>query len=56
MTQNFFCNECDIEFRVKHDADEKYYVVTHCPFCGGTLEDDEHYDIEDTDEDQSNGV
>jgi len=50
MNQNFLCSECEIEFRVRFDADEKYYTVTYCPFCGSKLAEEEYYDIEDVDE------
>jgi rRNA maturation endonuclease Nob1 len=46
-----FCSECEIEFHVKHDADERSYPVLFCPFCGIQV-DDEHYDIEDENEDE----
>jgi transcription elongation factor Elf1 len=40
------CNGCNAVFNVKHDLDKKYYKVTHCAFCGESL-DNEEYEVED---------
>jgi hydrogenase maturation factor HypF (carbamoyltransferase family) len=46
-----FCEECEIEFRVKHDADKEYFTVTYCPFCGVQLAVEEQYHFEEQEED-----
>lgn len=50
MNKNLLCEECDVEFRIKHDNNDEIFVPKFCPFCGKPL-DDEEYDIEDEDED-----
>lgn len=47
-----FCEECEIEFKIKHDADTDIYKAKHCPFCGVVLDIDEQYDFENEDEDE----
>ena len=31
------CENCEAEFRIKHDLDENYYSVRFCVFCGSEL-------------------
>jgi NAD-dependent SIR2 family protein deacetylase len=45
-TKHLECNDCEAVFRIKHDMDDHYYKITHCPFCGSEL-DDESYDIDE---------
>ena len=52
MTTNL-CIECNVEFKVKHDADPEYYPITHCPFCGLELDLEEQLE-EEPDEDAIN--
>ena len=40
------CDNCDAEFKIKHNLDEKYYEVMFCPFCGGEIAEE----VEDSDE------
>ncbi len=40
------CVSCEAEFRLKHSMDENYYRVTHCPFCGESLEEEMEDEIE----------
>ncbi len=47
MNKNLYCQECDLEFRVRHEADNEIYVPKYCPFCGEEIEESEDYDIED---------
>jgi len=35
------CDVCEAEFYIKHNMDENYYNVIHCPFCGADLYDEE---------------
>ena len=46
-----FCEECEIEFKIKHDANDEFFKVRHCPFCGIGLNVEEQYDLEQ-DEDE----
>jgi len=32
------CEECEAEYKVRHDMSERHYVVTFCSFCGTELE------------------
>lgn len=49
MLKLYTCNECDAEFKIKHELDDDYYEVNFCPFCGKEIwEEDEH----ETDEDE----
>jgi len=47
--QHFECVECDAVFKIKFDLDENYYVVTHCPFCGAEIDEDQHEDFDNED-------
>jgi hypothetical protein len=47
-----FCEECNIEFKIKHDADKEYFSVMYCPFCASSLELDEQYHFEEDDEEE----
>ena len=46
MYKHYTCDDCDADFKVKHNLDEKYYEVNFCPFCGGVIEAEED-DIDD---------
>ena len=50
MNKNLLCEECDIEFRIKHEANDEIFVPKYCPFCGKPLDGDEEYDVEDDEE------
>ena len=45
------CEECEAEFRIKHNLDEYYYYVKFCVFCGDSLEEELEDEIEWIDED-----
>lgn len=45
-----YCDECDIEFKVQHDADKEMFPITFCPFCGVELDIEEQYDFDDEEE------
>jgi len=32
------CEECEAEYKVRHDMSDRHYVVTFCSFCGTELE------------------
>jgi hypothetical protein len=40
------CDNCEAEFKIKHNLDEMYYEVMFCPFCGGEIAEE----VEDSDE------
>lgn len=49
------CEHCEAVFRIGFDMDPEYYQITHCPFCGEELSDDdkkEAWDIEDLGDEQ----
>ena len=32
------CEECEAEYKVRHDMSDRHYVVTFCSFCGTELD------------------
>jgi transcription elongation factor Elf1 len=42
IDKEYECNGCNAVFLVDHDMDDKYYIVTHCPFCGEGIEQEEY--------------
>jgi len=46
------CVSCDAVFTVDHDLDPEYYMVTHCPFCGSAVVDEEEVIWDDGDWDE----
>jgi len=46
MYKHYTCDDCDADFKVKHELDESYYDVNFCPFCGAQI-DGEEEDPED---------
>lgn len=52
MNKNLYCGPCELEFRIKHDADDELYKAEYCPFCGESLDLEEHYDVDDVEEDE----
>ena len=48
--KTYACIDCDAEFRLAHNMDEEYYVVSACAFCGGELETEEEYYSDKEDE------
>jgi len=54
MNKNLFCNECDIEYRVRHDSNDEIFIPLYCPFCGmktNNIEEQyEYIDEEESDE------
>ncbi len=32
------CEECEAEYKVRHDMSDSHYGVTFCSFCGAELE------------------
>lgn len=45
-----FCENCSIEFKVKHDADPEFFTVSYCPFCSSELDNDEQYHFDEGEE------
>ena len=45
------CENCEAEFRIKHDLDENYYSVRFCVFCGSELTEELEDEIDWPDED-----
>ena len=31
------CESCEAEYKIQHDMNERYYVVSYCVFCGEEL-------------------
>ena len=46
------CEFCDAEYQVKHNLNERYYVMQYCIFCGEPLSEELEDDIEEWDEDE----
>jgi len=44
------CIPCNIEFTVSHEADESFFQVSFCPFCGEHIDIDCHYEFDDDEE------
>ena len=44
MKLHYHCNNCDAEFKIRHEMDDTYYEVNFCPFCGSDIENDEEFD------------
>lgn len=38
-----YCQDCEIEFKVHHEADHAYFPIQYCPFCGTELDTEEQY-------------
>jgi uncharacterized Zn-finger protein len=43
------CNACEAVFTIKANLDKDYYKVSHCPYCGADL-DNEEFEIEENDD------
>ena len=39
--KQYFCTDCDAEFKLSHDMDPDYFTVSMCPFCGAEVEHEE---------------
>ena len=50
--QHHECVECDAVFKISHELDENYYKVTHCPFCGTAMDEEEEDRYVDNSEDE----
>jgi hypothetical protein len=50
--KHYECFECDAVFKISHELDENYYKVTHCPFCGTAMDDEEEDRYVDDSEDE----
>jgi hypothetical protein len=38
VSKTIECEECEAEFKIKHDMSDRHYVVSFCAFCGTELE------------------
>jgi len=47
--QRLECVECDAIFKINHDMDENYYMVSYCPFCSAELDEEQEEGYEDED-------
>ena len=47
MNKNLYCEDCDIEFRVRHESNEEIYKPLYCPFCATPISENEDYDVEE---------
>ena len=45
------CEECEAEFKITHSMDDHHYQITHCPFCGESVNDPDFVDEMDWGED-----
>ena len=45
------CEKCEAEFSIRHSMNERYYIISHCTFCGSELSSDLEDEIMDWDED-----
>ena len=39
--KQYFCTDCDAEFKLSHDMDPDYFTVSMCPLCGAEVEHEE---------------
>lgn len=46
------CEECEAEYKIKHDMSDRHYMVTYCAFCGTELDIEPTLDDFITDEDE----
>ena len=40
------CEACEAEYRIKHDMNERYYMIEYCTFCGDELTKELEDDID----------
>lgn len=51
MNKIIYCTNCNLEFRIKYDAEDGLFEAKWCPFCQEELDPDEQYTVdEDQDE------
>ena len=46
------CESCEAEFSIRHSMNDRYYIISHCTFCGSELSDELEDEIEWDDEDE----
>ena len=44
------CDSCEAEYKIKHNMNERYYIMQYCTFCGEDLSDELEDDIEEWNE------
>jgi hypothetical protein len=53
---NMACPECEADFNIKHDMEERLYIPRFCVFCGeeiATEGDEMNFDLEENEDDGS---
>jgi len=40
------CESCEAEYKIKHNLNERYYIIQYCTFCGDDLSDELEDEIE----------
>ena len=46
------CESCEAEFSIRHSMNDRYYIISHCTFCGVELSDELEVEIVWEDEDE----
>ena len=46
------CEKCEAEFSIRHSMNDRYYIISHCPFCASELSAELEDEIEWDDEDE----
>ena len=46
------CEVCEAEYKIKHDMNERYYIIEYCTFCGAELLEELEDAIEEGNEDE----
>jgi hydrogenase maturation factor HypF (carbamoyltransferase family) len=45
------CDSCEAEYQIKHNMNDRYYIIEYCTFCGadlsGELEDEIEWNEDD---------
>jgi hypothetical protein len=53
ISKTIECEECEAEYKVKHDMSDRHYVVSFCSFCGCELDIEASLDDFITDENET---
>ena len=40
------CESCEAEYKIKHNLNERYYIIEDCTFCGTELLEELEDEIE----------
>ncbi len=41
-----YCSNCKSECDIEHVMDSHHYEITHCPFCGADIDQDQVEELE----------